>query len=220
MTRLTNARVAGSAFLLYIALGLPAGMLMSKATGGETVAAKLATLAQHASDMRVAVVLVLFSSFCALVLGVTLYAITREVDPDLALLGMTFRVGEGVIGAVSVQRSLGLLWLVGANAPDEQTAHLMGTLFFSSGTVGLVSALSFAVGSLIFSWLLLRGRMIPTPLAWLGVVASVVWIVGLPLQLVDVLRGPVIAWLYIPMAAFEVPFALWLLIKGVRAPVR
>ena len=31
-----------------------------------------------------------------------------------------------------------------------------------------------------------------------------------------ILRGPAI-WLYIPMAAFEVPFALWLLIKGVTA---
>src|SRR5215831_15326126 len=97
MTRMTNARVAGCAFLLYIVLGLPAGMLMAKATSAEGIAAKLVGVAQHANDLRVAVVLVLFSSFCALVLGVTLYAITREVDLDLAMLGLAFRVGEGVI---------------------------------------------------------------------------------------------------------------------------
>jgi hypothetical protein len=107
MTRMTNARVAGSAFLLYIVLGLPAGMLMTRATSAEGIAAKLIGVAQHANDLRVAVVLVLFSSFCALVLGVTLYAITREVDPDLAMLALTFRVGDGVIGGISVQRSLG-----------------------------------------------------------------------------------------------------------------
>jgi hypothetical protein len=43
-------------------------------------------------------------------------------------------------------------------------------------------------------------------------------VVGLPLQLVEVLRGPIVTWvIFVPMAAFEVPFALWLLIKGVAA---
>jgi hypothetical protein len=205
---------------LYIVLGLPAGMLMTRATSAEGIAAKLIGVAQHANDLRVAVVLVLFSSFSALVLGVTLYAITREVDPDLAMLALTFRVGEGVIGGISVQRSLGLLWVAtaaGANAPDIQTAHALGTLFMGQGgTLGLVDALFFAVGSTIFSWLLLRGRMIPAVLAWLGVVVSITWMVGLPLQLADVLRGPIVTWvIFLPMAAFEVPFALWLLIKGV-----
>jgi hypothetical protein len=195
-------------------------MLMARATSAQEIAARLVGVAQHANDLRVAVVLVLFSSFCALVLGVTLYAITREVDPDLAMLALTFRVGEGVIGGISVQRSLGLLWVstaAGANAPDIQTAHALGTLFTApGGALGLVGALFFAVGSTIFSWLLLRGRMIPAVLAWLGVMVSITWVVGLPLQLVDVLRGPVVTWvLFLPMAAFEVPFALWLLIKGV-----
>ena len=222
MTRTTNARIAGSAFLLYIVLGLLAGMLMARATSAEGIAAKLPGVAQHANDLRVAVVLVLFSSFCALVLGVTLYSITREVDPDMAMLALTFRVGEGVIGGISVQRSLGLLWVAtatGANAPDIQTAHALGTLFTGQGgSLGLVGALFFAVGSTIFSWLLLRGRMIPTLLAWLGVVVSLTWVVGLPLQLVGVLRGPIVTWLiFVPMAAFEIPFALWLLIKGVAA---
>ena len=66
-------------------------------------------------------------------LGVTLYAITREQDPDLAMMALACRVVEAV--------------------PGE------GTIFF-------------AAGSLIFSWLLLRGRMIPAGLAWLGVIGS------------------------------------------------
>jgi hypothetical protein len=43
-------------------------------------------------------------------------------------------------------------------------------------------------------------------------------VVGLPLQLANVLRGPIVTWvMFVPMALFEVPFALWLLIKGVAA---
>jgi hypothetical protein len=222
MTRMTNARVAGSAFLLYIVLGLSAGMLIARATSAQGIAAKLMGVAQHANDLRVAVVLILFSNFCAMALGVTLYTITREVDPDLAMLALTFRVGEGVIGGISVQRTLGLLWVAtaaGVNAPDMQTAHALGTLFTGQGGApGLVGALFFAAGSTIFSWLLLRGRLIPPVLAWLGVVVSIIWVVGLPLQMTDVLRGPIVTWvIFVPMAAFEVPFALWLLIKGVAA---
>ena len=56
-------------------------------------------------------------------------------------------------------------------------------------------------------------------LAWLGVVASVLLVVGLPLQLAGLLTGPVTQLLWIPMAAFEIPLGFWLLIKGVRTPV-
>jgi hypothetical protein len=41
-------------------------------------------------------------------------------------------------------------------------------------------------------------------------------VVGVPLQLAGVLRGPILTWvIFLPMVAFEVPFALWLLVKGV-----
>jgi hypothetical protein len=76
----------------------------------------------------------------------------------------------------------------------------------------------FSVGSALFSWLLLRGRMIPAALAWLGVVASVLLVVALPLRLGGVLSGSVVQYLWLPMAAFEIPLALWFLIKGVGAP--
>ena len=70
MTRMTSARVAGSAFLLYIGLGLPGGTLIQKAASGEGVAAKLASVAQHASDVRAALVLSAASARCWLRLTV------------------------------------------------------------------------------------------------------------------------------------------------------
>ena len=62
--------------------------------------------------------------------------------------------------------------------------------------------------------------MIPVALAWLGVLASVLLVVGLPLQLAGVLRASAIQLMWLPMAAFEIPLALWLLIKGVATPAR
>jgi hypothetical protein len=79
-----------------------------------------------------------------------------------------------------------------------------------------LTATFFAVGSTLFSYLLLRGRMIPIPLAWLGVIASAVLVVGLPLQLAGFFGGRFATLMWLPMLAFEVPLALWLLIRGVR----
>jgi hypothetical protein len=45
-------------------------------------------------------------------------------------------------------------------------------------------------------------------------------VVGLPLQLAGFLAGPVTQFMWLPMAAFEIPLGLWLLIKGVAMPVR
>jgi Domain of unknown function (DUF4386) len=166
MTRTSNARLAGVAFLLYIVAGIASMML-----------------ARHP---EVVSVLAILTSFCALVLGVTLWAITRDVDRDLAMMGMLCRVIEAAPG--------------------------------SGGEI------YFAVGSLLFSWLLLRGRLIPVPLAWLGVIASAFLVALIPLQLLGLFGGAkgwssAVTWfVWLPMLVFELALALWLIVKGVAAP--
>lgn len=164
MTHATNARLAGFTFLFYFVAGIASMML-------------------RARD-----VLTLFTSMSALVLGVTLYALTREQDADLALLALTCRVVEAI------------------------------------PTPGQRGAIFFAVGSTIFSWLLLRGRMIPAALGWLGVIASALLAVILPLQSAGLLGGRMswsasVTWLvWMPAAVFELALAAWLLVKGAAAP--
>jgi hypothetical protein len=216
MTRTTNARIAGFTFLFYIAVGIASLVVFGRATGGEDVAAKLVSIARHATGVRIVVLLELLQCFSALVLGVTLRAITREQDPDLAMLALVCRAGEELLGAVGIPGTLALLWLAsatGADAPDAGAAHALAAYQFR-GSVALTATL-FAVGSVLFSWLLLRGRMIPVPLAWLGVVASVLLVAGLPLQLAGFLRGPFTSLMWLPMLAYEVPLAVWLLVRGV-----
>ncbi len=162
----TYARVAGFTFLFYIVAGITSMALGSKS--------------------QVTAVLLLLQSFSALVLGVTLYALTYKQGFALAMLALGCRVLEAV-----------------------QYGE---------------SAIYFAVGSLLFSWLLLRGRMIPTALAQLGVIASALLVVVLPLQFAGLFGGSMswsasVTWLvWLPMLVFEVTLALWLMIKGVVTP--
>ena len=216
MTRTTNARIAGSTFLVYIAAGITSMVLFAGATKGQGVAAQLATIAQHATDVRLTILLTLVMNLSALVLAVTLYAITREQDRDLAMLGLTCRVAEGIAG-MDVSGTLGLLWLAtgtDATALDAGGATALGAFFLKMQQTMGASATFFAVGSTLFSWLLLRGRMIPAALAWLGVLASLLLVVLCPLQLAGLLGGPVTSFMWLPMLLFELVLALWLIIKG------
>jgi hypothetical protein len=215
MTRTTNARIAGFTYLFYIGVAFPDMLLEGRATAGSGAAAKLASIAQHATDLRIAVVLTLLSGLSALVLGVTLHALTHDQDRDIAMLGLMCRVAEGITGVVGIPTTLGLLWLAtaaGPNAPDPVAAQSLAAFLLHGNP--LVGATFFAVGSSAFCWLLLRGRMIPAPLAWLGVIASVLLVVVLPLELAGEMRGAVTQLVWLPMAAFEIPLGFWWLIKG------
>lgn len=221
MTRTTNARVAGFSFLIYIAAGLGSMALFARTAGGDDVAAKLASIARHPTEAGVVILLGMVMSFAALVLAVTLYAVTREQDKDLAMLGLVCRATEGVIVGLSVLTTTALRWLASAtaaDAPDSAAARVLGAYLLRDDMA--LTATFFAVGSALFAWLLLRGRMIPVPLAWLGVIASALLVGALPLQQAGFLSGPVTALLWLPMLVFEVPLGLWLIIKGVAGTAR
>lgn len=223
MTRTTNARIAGFTYLLYTAVGISSEVLMHRATNAEGDAAKLARIASHATDVRIAIVLTLLECFSALVLAVTLYGITRDEDHELAMMGLVSRVAEGVIGSAAIPGYWGLVWLANggaaAGAMDITTTTALRTFLLMPGPNVPVGAVFFAVGSTIFSYLLLRGRMVPVALAWLGVLASALLAVTLPLQLAGFSTGPLTGYYqWLPALVFQLLLAPWLLIKGVATP--
>ena len=218
MTRQTSARVAGATYLLYIALALPSMVLYGRATRGADAGARLARIAQHSADMRLAVVLTMLTAFVAIALAVGLYGITRDEDHELAVFALCCRAGEGMINAIAAVGMLALLTIATAAGGDTlDPAPARGAaMVLMHQNWGWFGAFLFAAGSTAFSWLLLRGRMIPIGLARLGVVASVILDVGLPLQIAGLAGGAVTQLMWIPMAAFEIPLGIWFLVKGVR----
>src|SRR2546423_1133409 len=133
MTRNANARLAGFTYLFYIAVAFPDMVLMGRAKAGVDGAAKLASLAQHANDVRISVILTLLSGLSAIVLAVTLHALTRDEDRDIAMLGLICRVAEGITGVVNVPTTLTLLWLATASAALDPTASQTLAAFLLHG---------------------------------------------------------------------------------------
>lgn len=219
MTRTTNARIAGITFLLYIAAGVASMVFLTFAPKADGIAAKLASMTEHTSAVHTDVLLWLLTCFTALVLAVSLFGITRDEDLDLAVMVLSCRLVEGALGVVSIIATLGLLWLGTANgpdAPDPAAAHTIAAFLRKvQGWNFSIAATFFAVGSTIFSYLLLRGRLVPIPLAWLGVVASVLILLVLPLQLIDIVGGTASLLVWLPMLVFEVTIAFLFIINGV-----
>jgi hypothetical protein len=186
MTRSTSARIAGFTFLFYSAISICSEILMHRARGAGGDAETVRNIGEHATEVRLAIVIVVLEALSALVLAVTLYGITRDEDQELATLGLACRVSEGILGTLSIPTSLGLLWLAkaggGTGAPDVATANALRAFLLMPGPSVPLGAVFFAVGSTVFSYLLLRGRMVPVPIAGLGVVASALLTVTLPLQ--------------------------------------
>lgn len=156
MTLPTTARLAGTAYLTYLGAGI-------------------GSMALGPGWLDVASVVMAFS---ALALAVTLWALTRAVDPDIAMFAMLCRVLEAAPGQ-------GELW--------------------------------FAVGNALFCWLMLKGRVIPALLAWIGLVASSALAALVLAQTAGMFGGrmqwssPVTWFVWLPVLVFELAFAVLLL---------
>lgn len=108
---------------------------------------------------------------------------------------------------------------VGTGVADIPTTNALRAFLLMPGPSVPIGAIFFAVGTLIFSYLLLRGRMVPVSIAWLGIFASGLLVVGLPLQLAGFPTGPLSGYYqWLPALVLQVVLGLWLLIKGVAAP--
>jgi len=213
------AKVAGWAFLVYIAAGLAESILFESTLGSGAPLTKLANANANASTLRLTVVLSLVSIFSALVLAVTLFAVTFSYGPIVALAGLVGRTAEGVIGCTYALTTAGLVSTARFSAAgefiagSESVAVLLLAIRHESA---LLSALCFAVGSAAFAYLLIRGRAVSAALAWFGLAASVLLMIVLPAQMATGVHGLLAIVLWLPMLMFELVLAVWLIVRGLR----
>jgi hypothetical protein len=213
MKRTTNARIAGAAFLLYIAAAFPASMIGQRMLAGATTHDKLATLHQHVGAAHLTIVLGFISGLCAFALAISLNALTRDEDADIARFGLLCRFGEGLLAAPFI--TLALIWLAGRGADPAQMNEAIAALLIRMRPWQVVyAAYIFALGSTAFCFLLLRGRLVPTWLGWLGFLGSLLLVPTLPLVMLGRLGSPYADLIWAPIAVFEIVVAVWFLATG------
>ncbi len=177
------------------------------------------SLAQYLPLVRLNALLNLITFFIAVKSSCLYHYMCSHVIRILTLRNLHCVVAapESIFSAISAVWTLVLLSVV--TASDSAIIKTLGFLLLQlDGPIFLISASCFAIGSAIYSYLFLQARSIPSPLAWLGVIASLLLVVELPLQLMEFLSGLVTQLIWLPMFLFEVTLALWFLIKGINIP--
>jgi hypothetical protein len=157
--------------------------------------------------------------------AVGLFPFVRKVNESLALGYLFFRVIEAVVIAVGVVAVLALLTLsqdfAAAAAPDPAAYQVAGTVLLAvkAWTFLLGPNLLLGLNTLLYRSLHFRTHLVPRPLAILGMIASALILIQGPQQMFGVfqpLSTPVVL-MSLPVAAFEMLLAGWLIVKGFRS---
>lgn len=156
--------------------------------------------------------------------GVALYPILQRHQPGVALGYVAGRLLEAVTIVVGLVSILSITSLreaaVGANATDASraAADTLATVHDWAFQVG--PNLILGVNSLLLGYLLYRSRLVPRAIAVLGLVGgSLIVSSGTSLVLgVTEMYAPITFVLALPVFAFEVSLAVYLIAKGFRSP--
>ncbi len=217
------ARVAGLAYLLIIVTSLPVVIFtdLNLVVPGDSAATIDSILANELLyRIGAAYDLVMFPS--VVVLALALYVILKTVSRNLALLALLWRLGEAIIGVVTVLASLVILHLLSGGGHSavlegEQLQALVG-LLLNVRTAGLeILTVFLCLGTIVFCYLLFKSRYVPRGLAVWGMLAFLLMLTN---TFVSILSPNLPAMIQtvclIPVALFEVVIGLWLLFKGVN----
>jgi hypothetical protein len=143
-------------------------------------------------------------------------------------IGSLVMAGQAFVGVFNLFESFSALVLgVTFFAITRETDRDIALIAMMCRVIEAVPGEGFiyaAMGTLLFSGLLLRGHTIPASIARLGVAASALVVLQLVIQRAGLLAGTNWAsrgtWIgAVPLLVFELTLAGWLLTKGVRRTV-
>jgi hypothetical protein len=214
------AKVAGFLYLIIIVTSLLSMVFIeSRLVVPGNDAATFNNIAANQLLFRIGAAydLLMFASVVAL--AVALYRVLKPVSGNYALLALSWRLGEAILGAVTVLVSAIVLLLVNAKEyvmvfSKEQLTALVG-LLLEMRSAGLTAVIVFlCLGTIVFCYLFYKSRYIPRWLAIWGILSFL-------LMLIQSFAGIIVPnnSLMIfgaPAIIFEITIGVWLLFKGIN----
>ena len=187
MSRRKIAVIVGILFLVQMITYMIGASLIEAFEGGDATRASL----------TVGVLLTTCSGVAVVAIGVLMYRVLRDVDRRLAIWYPVLRVVE-----FSASTVFGAYLLIEQRPVPNH--HLW--VYIPTG-----------IGGLILTYLLFRSRLVPRPIAVLGIAGYAALLIAVPLDLLGVVDTGSVSGLALlaPGGLFEVlVFPVWLLAKG------
>lgn len=154
--------------------------------------------------------------------AIGLFPILRPYGERIALGHLFFRFLEAIAITIGIVAILSLLTLsmnfVAAAATGASAYHVAGILLLAvyKWTSMLGPLFFLGVNTLMYSYLFYKSRLVPRPLAVLGITgATLVFVYALLVMFgIAVQAAPPLIILALPIAAYEMILAVWLIVKG------
>jgi hypothetical protein len=179
----------------------------------------------HEGLFRLSIVGDLFVYIGVIVLIWAFYVVVSPVNRNLALLAVFFRLAETAVLCVATVGSLVVLKVLGGSGDLQAFSagqlHALARLALSVQGIGMnVAFILLGLGSAVFAYLLLKSRYVPRFIAGWGIFSSLL-MAGVTFAIILFPHlGSVLGLAYMaPLGIYEVGLGLWLLIRGLRAPL-
>lgn len=174
----------------------------------------LAVVAYGAGQAAVGVTLELALAIGCVGTGVLVFVLLREVGPARAT---TFMALRGVEGAVILAGAMAML--AGSWVTDAAAAPALTQLHAASFLIG--QGLVIGINTIVLGSLLWSSRAVPRWIATLAVAGGAIVLSSDLAQLFGVIpmNGTIAAICAVPIFAFELSFAITLIVRGVRPQV-
>jgi hypothetical protein len=187
----------------------------------------LRSLSVNAHQVLVGALFALIAALASASIAIALYPVLQRSHEGLALGSVGLRLIEAVLYIVDIIGLLSLLTLsqayIKAGTPGDPYFRTLGTLIQAGRDwVTFVLAVSaFSLGALLYYVVLYQSRLIPRWLAGWGLLAAACSL-GAAISMLFGLAPyslPMLV-LILPIAVQEMVLAIWLIVRGFRAPVR
>ena len=215
------ARVAGTAYLITMALGIFSvnfveSRLIRPGQGADTIR----NIMENELLFRIGIASEIAMYALVVLLAFSLYMILNMVNRNLALLALLWRLGEAIVGAglTVVSGLIPLLLLQENSALDVEVLRTLSVVLLNVRGAGLdVVLIYIGMGGTVYCYLFFRSGYVPKILAAWGMVTYVSMLVVSFLGILSSdLPESVRMAFYAPGGLFEIVFGLWLLLRGVN----
>lgn len=178
--------------------------------------------AAHQNQVALGALMELILVGTAIGTAIGLFPVLRSYGERIALGHLFFRFLEAVVITMGIVSVLSLLSLsqdfAAADAPDASAYHAAGTLLLAihTWTFALGPLLMLGINTFMYSSLLYKSRLVPRPLAVLGLSGAVLVFGAGLLVLFGVAPqlSVLVSLLALPIASYEMILAVWLIVKG------
>jgi len=153
-------------------------------------------------------------------IAVFAYPLFSRWNPLASLGYLVTRVVEGTVMMVGIAALLALVFLSQLPQESSNLAELLKHLKVLG--ISQISLPLLGLGGLLFTFVLVRHRLVPRTIAWTGVVGYALVLVGGLASwfgIVDAAPGGSSSFLAVPVAVFEIVLLpAWLLLRGFTIP--